>query len=268
VGLTVNIKVVSTDFGLVDLYVNGYGSDDDQPQIKLTAGGEACDLDRTAALRKALLEFAFSRARLAFSHGPLREAAKVAPPNYLETHEAYYRPANEEVRALKSTLAWLELSPKELKVELLPIYAEHERVSWTSLPNAPEVGKLALDERLAILASRLEGFEIFYLEMASPKAHAQGVTAIKVVIPGLEVETASYGRIGERNLHRLLEQGSPLVGLGEPPPGAARVNLTEEATLHLGRPAWFHLEKLVGKVGRLYPLYREPSRHAAPRAQM
>ena len=263
-GLTVNVKLAATDFGLVNLYVNGYGPDDDQPQIKLAAGGEACDLDRTAALRKALLEFAFARARLAFSHGPLEEAVKLAPAGYLETHRSHFKPENEEPRALERMLAWLELSPADLKAKLAPIYAERERISWADLPERPDLAAASPKERLEEVAERLEGFEILYKELASPKAQEHGVRAVKVVIPGLEVETASYGRVGERNFKRLLERDSDLVGLGEPPAGAARVHLTDEVQADLGEPAWFHLEKLAETVGDLYPLYREPSRHAAP----
>ena len=263
-GLTVNVKLAATDFGLVNLYVNGYGPDNDHPQIKLAAGGEACDLDRTAALRKALLEFAFSRARLAFSHGLLEEVKKHSPEGYLETHRAHFKPENEEKRALEKMLEWLQLSPAELKTKLAPIYAERERTAWSDLPNSPELAKASPKERLEEVAKRLNGFEILYLELATARAKDHNVRAVKVVIPGLEVETASYGRIGERNFKRLLERDSDLVGLGEPPAGAARVHLTQETETALGDAAWFHLERLKETVGDLYPLYREPSRHAAP----
>lgn len=263
-GLTVNIKLAATDFGLVNLYVNGYGPADDYPQIKLAAGGEACDLDRDVALRKALLEFAFSRARLAFSHGPLREAAKVSPEGYLAAHRAYFNKDQEEARALGAMLEWLELSPTSLKAKLTRIYAEHELVPWESLPAYPNLAKVALGERLAEVAKRLSGFDIFYLELSTPQAEGQGVVATKVVIPGLEVETASYGRVGERNLQRLLAQDVALAGLGEPPPGASKVQLSSAAEADLGGQAWFHLARLAEVVGDLYPLYREPSRHAAP----
>ena len=263
-GLSVNVKLAATDFGLVNLYVNGSGPEGDLPQIKLTAGGEACDLDRTAALRKALLEFAFSRARLAFSHGPLSEAAEVAPAGYLDAHRSHFREAGEEPRALKAMLRWLALPPGDLEAELAPIYAEREQVSWESLPSRPELAQAAPSERLAEVAKRLKGFDILYQELASPRAQAHGVVAVKAVVPGLEVETASYGRVGERNLRRLLEQESPLVGLGATPPGAGRVHLSEAATASLGGPAWLDLVRLEARVGNLYPLYREPSRHAAP----
>ena len=262
-GLTVNVKLAATDFGLVSLYVNGYGPNDDAPQIKLAAGGEACDLDRAAALRKALLEFAFSRARLAFSHGPLEEVKVASPEGYLAAHFEHAKDSSPEPRALDAMLRWLDLSLAELKKELGPIYAEHERVSFADLPSRPDLASATPEVRLQEVAERLEGFEILYLDMATPQAHERGVKAVKVIIPGLEVETVSYGRIGERNLRRLLERESPFVGLGTPPSGARKVHLTEEAEARLGGPAWFHLERLEQHVGPLYALYREPARHMA-----
>ena len=262
-GLTVNVKLAATDFGLVNLYVNGYGPDDDAPQIKLAAGGEACDLDRSAALRKALLEFAFSRARLAFSHGPLEEVRAVSPEGYLAAHFEHAKDSSPEPRALEAMLRWLDLSPAELKKELGLIYAEHERISFADLPSRPDLASASPEVRLQEVAKRLEDFEILYLDMATPRAREQGVRAVKVIIPGLEVETVSYGRIGERNLRRLLERESPFVGLGAPPSGAQKVHLTEEAEAHLGGPAWFHLGRLEQHVGPLYALYREPARHMA-----
>ncbi len=260
-GLTVNVKLVATDFGLVNLYVNGYGLND-TPQIKLAAGGEACDLDRAAALRKALLEFAFSRARLAFSHGPLANVAEGSPEGYLEAHFAHAQNVTEEQRTLETMKRWLALSPAELKAELEPIYGERERTPFATLPERPDLANATPETRLQEVAERLKGFDILYLELATPRAQEHGVRAVKVVIPGLEVETASYGRIGERNVRRLLERESPLVGLGAPPPGAKRIHLTEAAEARLGDKAWFDAKKLKEVVGNLYPLYREPARHA------
>ena len=48
----------------------------------------------------------------------------------------------------------------------------------------------------------------------SPRDGAVGV--VKVIVPGLEVETMSYYRIGERNTRKLLERDSPLIRFGEP----------------------------------------------------
>ncbi len=261
-GLTVNVKLAARDFGLINLYVNGYGPDDDAPQIKLAAGGEACDLDRAAALRKALLEFAFSRARLAFSHGPLANVAEGSPEGYLDAHFAHAQNVTEEQRTLETMKHWLNLYPAELKAELTPIYQEQERIPFGTLPEHPDLANATPETRLQEVAKRLEGFDILYLELATPQAREQGVRAVKVVIPGLEVETASYGRIGERNVRRLLARESPLVGLGTPPPGAKRIYLTDAAEARFGDKAWFDAEKLKEIVGDLYPLYREPARHA------
>jgi ribosomal protein S12 methylthiotransferase accessory factor len=89
------------------------------------------------------------------------------------------------------------------------------------------------------------------------------VVAVKAVVPGLEVETMSYGRIGERGVERLREQGSGLVSVGDRPdgPGWAAVALTDDACERLGGPAWFDLVARDRVVGALYPLYREPGRH-------
>ena len=263
-GLSVNVKLAATDFNLANVYVNGYsaGGDGDHPQVKLAAGGEACDLDRAAALRKALLEFAFSRARLAFSHGPLAKAAALAPTGYLDAHFTHARNVTEEERALNAMKRWLNLSPTELRAELEPIYSQREFIPFTTLPERPNLANATPEARLQEVAERLEGFDVLYLELATPQAREQGVSAVKVVIPGLEVETASYGRIGERNLKRLLGRNSPLVGLGTPPPGAKRIYLTDAAEARLGDEAWFHAERLEEVVGNLYALYREPARHA------
>ena len=87
--------------------------------------------------------------------------------------------------------------------------------------------------------------------------------AAKVLVTGLEVETMSYGRIGERGVRRLLERGDPLVAVGDRPDGEgwAHVHLTDEATERLGGPAWFDRAGADRRVGDLYPLYREPGRH-------
>ena len=80
------------------------------------------------------------------------------------------------------------------------------------------------------------------LELASPRAQAEGVAVVKAVVPGLEVETVSYGRrIDERNLRRLLAHDSPLVGLGAPLTGAEAIRLTAAAEARVGGPAWLHL---------------------------
>jgi ribosomal protein S12 methylthiotransferase accessory factor len=94
------------------------------------------------------------------------------------------------------------------------------------------------------------------------------VHAVKVVVPGLEVETVAYGRIGERNARRLLEAGrDDLLRVGAAPGGWQRVHLTAGAEQRLGGPAWLDRGRLEALADGLLPLYREPGRHAAQLAQ-
>ena len=73
----------------------------------------------------------------------------------------------------------------------------------------------------------------------------------------------SYRRIGARGVRKLLDRGSPLVGLGRPPSGCLPVILDGPALDRLGGPAWLDPAAVDDAVGPLYPLYREPSSHAA-----
>jgi hypothetical protein len=82
-----------------------------------------------------------------------------------------------------------------------------------------------------------------------------------VLATGLEVETMSYGRIGERGVRRLVEHDEGLAVVGADPGGWARVHLTADAEERLGGPAWFDRAGADRRVGALYALYREPGRH-------
>ncbi len=259
-GLEPVVKLAATDFGLANVYVHGPARHDFAPAVSEGACGEACHPDRDTALRKALLEYASSRTRLAFDQGPLDRVAEVATPGYLEAHRRHFPPGKEEARALSSMLAWLELTHAELREKLEPVWRVREHISWESLP---QTRVSTPEETLALLTERLENFEILYVETQSEKARGEGVHTVKAVVPGLEVETASYGRIGARNLRRLLEGESLLVGVGTPPRGAARVHLREEDEEALGGPAWFDLAGLERLVSPFYSLYREPASHEA-----
>ncbi len=86
---------------------------------------------------------------------------------------------------------------------------------------------------------------------------------VKAIVPGLEVETGSYSRIGARNLRRLLRRDDALVGTDDPPARARPILLPKSDRDELGPRTWLDVEALHGTVGRLYPLYREPSRHVS-----
>ncbi|MEE1941222.1 YcaO-like family protein [Streptomyces sp. TRM 70361] len=260
-GVSVLPKLASTAFGMADVHVVGTDADPAAPPLALTACGEAAHPDRETALRKAVLEYASSRVRKIFFHGPLETAARVAPPGYLERELSAPVPA-QEPRALAAMAAWAALDAPRLRALLEPVVlARRSTVPFSALPT---VAAGALADPAALLADlleRLADFDVLVFEAGGPAAWA-----VKVLVPGTEVETMSYGRVGERGVRRLLERGSDLAGVGPPPgPGARPVHLRPEARERLGGPAWFDAAAARRVVGPLYPLYREPARHAVAR---
>ncbi|MFI6210031.1 YcaO-like family protein [Streptomyces sp. NPDC051041] len=264
-GVEVLPKLASTQFGLADVHVVGTdaapGTREGAAALALTACGEAAHPDRAAALRKALLEYASSRARKVFFHGPLETVARIAPPGYLE-RELSSPLAEQEPRALSAMRRWAALDAPRLRELLEPtVLSRRSRVSFSALPTVPPG---SLDDPAVLLADllrRLADFDVLVIETGGPGAHA-----VKALVPGMEVETMSYARIGERGVRRLMEREHPLAGVGPVPrPGARPVHLTPEARARLGGPAWFDVEAARRTVGALYPLYREPDRHALAR---
>ena len=84
-----------------------------------------------------------------------------------------------------------------------------------------------------------------------------------MIVPGLEVETMSYYRIGERNAAKLIARDSPLIRFGEPSDTLRPVRLTPEAIDRLGGQPLLDTAEVDRVVGPLYPLYREPEAHHA-----
>jgi thiazole/oxazole-forming peptide maturase SagD family component len=259
-GVEVMAKLASTDFGMVNVYVVGRDPNPAHP-LMLTACGEAVDPDRDRALRKALLEYAGSRARKAFSHGLLSDVARVASRDYMDRIVAHVDPDVEEPRALHAMAEWAQLPTATLRELTAVTLSQQETVRFGDLPRVPAVDDPALRYEHVLRHLRAEGFDILVADL-SPPDHS--VHVVKVLVPGLEVETLSYHRIGERNVARLLKRRDPLVGLGTPPPGAQPVRLTTEAELRLGGPVWFDARLADERMGQLYPLYREPTAHALP----
>ena len=85
--------------------------------------------------------------------------------------------------------------------------------------------------------------------------------AVRVVTPGLEVETMSYHRIGARGVAKLLEMDSPLIAFGDETESLRPVRLPPEDYDRLGGVPLLDVAAVDAKVGDLYPLYREPSEH-------
>lgn len=264
-GVEVMVKLASTDFGLVDVYAVGTGADEHSP-VMATACGEAAHPDRERAVRKALLEFVAARTRKAFTHGPLEAVQRAAPPGYLQRYlrSTPLDRAGEEGRALDAMYAWTGLDVLALRDLLADtVLSRRSHVALSELPTTPVADSAAL---LADVSGRLgdAGLEVL---VADFPVEDGSVHAVKAVVPGLEVETMSYGRIGERGVRRLLERDDDRAGLvavgDQPSAGWAPVHLTAAAQDRLGGPAWLDRARVDAVVGELYPLYREPGRHAA-----
>ncbi len=260
-GIEILVKLADDSFGLTNLYVVGHDRNLDRaPQaISLSACGEAVHPDRERALAKALREFVSARARKAFNHGPLAPVRKVAPPGYLEA----FGPASlrsEDDRALTGMQRWMRLDHAAYFAEIRhPLFDVRGHLRFDELPTTrvPDSGAL-----LALLMERLTqaGLEVFSVDFTPP---GSPVVALKAIVPGLEVETMTYQRIGARNLRRLLSRGSPLVGVGDHqrPADALPIRLTPAAAATFDGEPWFDPAMLDRTVGPLYPLYREPGRH-------
>ena len=261
-GIEVFVKVAATDFGMVNLYVVGYDRDEAAGGLPVmtAACGEAVHPVASVALRKALLEFASSRARLALFHGPVASLEKVVPPGYLDKYRRFLNPADEEPRGLGGMYRWLRLSLDGMRRTLGPVFAVTQQVAFDDLPTTdnPALGtdKAAL-EREVVARLTAAGLDVLVADISPPGGE---VHAAKVIVPGLEVETMSYHRVGERNLRRLMtragkDDGFPtLAGVGEPPPGARPVPLTPEATGRLGGAAWLDVEALDAVMEELFVL--------------
>jgi thiazole/oxazole-forming peptide maturase SagD family component len=259
-GIDITVKLAAADFGIANLYVVGAERDPGETPhpLALSACGEAADLDREEALKKAIMEYVAGRSRKPFDNGPLSRMTAVAPAAYAGRAIRAATLEHEEERALRDAVDWLRLDPYEMR-ELLedPVFAVRSELDFSSLPGPPDEGN---GSQADLVSDRLraDGLDLLYVDLSPPGG---GIRVVKAIVPGLEVETASYARIGARNLRRMFRRDDDLVGTGDPPPGARRILLPERDLEELGPEPWLDVEALDRKVGRLYPLYREPSRH-------
>ena len=263
-GIEVVVKLASTDFGIANVYVVGADRDPEKAPhpLALSACGEAADPDRERALAKALMEFCAGRARKPFDNGPLSRMTAVAPATYVGRAIRAATLEFEEERATKGAVDWLRLSGREMRALLQdPVFAAHSEVDFSSLPTLPG-GAEAPDALADLVVDRLreDGLDPLFVDLSPPGGE---VRVVRTIVPGLEVETASYARIGARNLRRLLDREDDLVGIDGPPSGARPILLPEQDREEFGPAPWLDVKSLERRVGSLYPLYREPTRHVA-----
>lgn len=261
-GIEVMPKFATDEFGIANLYCVGRerGGYEPPASIMLTGCGEAAHPDRGQALDKALCEFAASRVRKAFAHGPATLAERLAPPNYVARFMARAGAAakSSDPRALDAMRAWSRASATDLRHWLADtVHAVRSHKAFDTLPRA-DVPDGHARSKLALDAVLGRGFDVLYVDMSPPDAP---LATVKVIVPGLEVETMSYARIGERNVAKLLQRDTGLVGFGECNGERLPVRLTPEAIGRLGDVPWFDVGRAAEIVGPLYPMYREPEAH-------
>lgn len=253
-------KFATDDFGLTNLYVVGHDEAGAGPHtpIMLSACGEACHPDPHQALAKAAQEFAAARVRKAFSHGPQELVDHVAPAGYTQRFLGAARTSlvGGESRALSAMLDWSRRDARSLRSILQPVYAQRSSRAFDTLPatDAPDArarGDIARDRVAAA------GFDVLYVD-CSPRDC--GVAVVKVIVPGLEVETMSYARLGARNARRVIERDDPLIRFGAPTATSLAVRMPPGDAEALGHPL-FDTALAARQVGPLYPLYREPEAH-------
>ncbi len=273
-----NIEIIPKLAGIVAdipvIYVVGYDRDLSQVEFSMTvsACGEAAHPDREIALNKALREYVSGRARKHFMHGTLDKLARVAPAEYVRAMTSEPAP-QQESRALAAVLDWATAAHEEIfrRIEK-PILETRSVVKFSELPTV----EFASGDWDAILAHLQKQFaeqldtEILYADFSQNAP--EGIFVARAVVPRMEGETMSYGRIGRRNLERLLERQAAdesiekMVGFGDdaPPSQALKIHLNEADAARYPN-AWLDPEAVARQVGEFYALYREPESFAVGR---
>lgn len=261
-GIDLLPKFATDEFGIVNVFVVGADRDPSKLRvpIALTGCGEAADLDRVTALRKALLEYAHARVRKAFAFGPIEEIRHVMPTGYWKLVEPRVQRAARctEPRQISNFRKWLQLGGTEMR-ELLadPVFTINSEKLFdelaTSSLSSPEAKGAKVAGRLVAA-----GLDPLIVDFSPPGA---AMHAVRVVVPKLEVETMSYHRIGERNAEKLIAHDDPLIRWGKPTETRRPLILSRDSYERLGGVPLLDTAAVDARVGALYPLYREPGAH-------
>jgi len=252
-GVELVLKHAGTELGVCSTYVMGVDPDPGAA-IQVTACGEAADPSAEASLTKAVLEYANSRARKTFMFGPAERVRPLAPASYWAAVQASADSGEE--RATAAMTAWRDLGVDALRALTAPDRRSSVGYDEIGTGAPPLAGP---EDQLAYLLEQLAGHDVL-----ASTVTVEEVSVAKVVVPGLEVETLSYGRVGEVNAGRLLATDLDLVRRQDGPSSTHpdRVLLTPEAEERLGGPVWYSYAAADRVVGPRYPLYREPTRHS------
>ena len=259
-------KFATDEFGLTNIYCVGVDEGEAPAEpIMVSSCGEACHPDAYAALEKCLAEYAASRARKAYAHGDDGNTRRLSPAGYVDRFLAQSGGAakSSDKRALDTMIDWQSREAADLRGWLAPnMLAETTRKPFAELPHTPCPGPRDRG-RIAVERVTDAGFDVLYVDMSPEDCP---ISTVKLIVPGMEVETMSYYRIGERGVRKLMDLDSPLVQFGEQRDGLEPVRLPPEALDRLGGQPMFDTAMADETVGPLYPLYREPEAHHAAAA--
>ncbi|MGB7407382.1 MAG: YcaO-like family protein [Pontixanthobacter sp.] len=267
-GIRPIVKFATDEFGISNLYCVGVDEQGAPAEpIMVSSCGEAAHPDAHAALEKALTEYAASRARKAYAHGKDENTRALSPEGYVDRFLAQSGGAakSSDSRALDAMIDWQARPARQIREWLSSsMLAETHRKPFAELPHTPCPGPRDRG-RVALERVHAAGFDVLYVDMTPAGCP---VSTVKLIVPGMEVETMSYYRIGERGVRKLMEQDSPLIRFGEPRGELQPVRMTPEALSGFGGQPLFDTQLADAIVGPLYPLYREPeAHHAAAAAQ-
>lgn len=268
-GIEILPKFASDQFGLPNVYCVGRMIDGHAPAtpIMVTACGEGCHPDRNVALEKAICEFAASRVRKAFAHGPNELVERVAPEGYVKRFLAQAGNASKssDMRAFNAMHDWTTRDAATLERWLSgTVLSIRGSRQFSSIPSSSASGA---KERAKVSIDRMgaHAHDLVYVDLSPDD---RSIAVAKTIVPRLEVETMSYYCIGERNTRKLMDMGSDLICFDNVTHSAVRpVRLTAEALSRIGRQPYFDTAKADAIVGSLYPLYREPEAHHVAQAQ-
>ena len=259
-GLYVTVKLARVTCGCVSVYAVGDDRTGDEFALSVTATGEGADTDYRVAVRKAITECASSHSRKRFNNIGWPEKEQLVPPGFKDRALAAVDLDKEEARALDAMVEWLSSGPAAVRERLADnVFLRRETTDARDLPTRSFD---TLTEQWAFVRDQLraEGLTPYVFRSGTTGGHCH---VVKVIVPGIEQELGSYHRLGERGVRRLLQRRDVHLISREDGPGRSRVRLTPAAEERLGGPVWLETDRLDALIDPVYPLYREPSGHAA-----
>ncbi|MGB3801541.1 MAG: YcaO-like family protein [Lewinella sp.] len=262
-GLTVIPKLARTTCGCVSLYAVGDDTTQDPFPFSVTGCGEAADPDTATALRKAILECASSHSRKRFDNLPFDAKRKLLPEG-TEAKLKDIKLDEEEQRALRAMYDWTQLDASQLREKLADsVFRRAATVNYASLPTFEEDD---IDARWNFVRRQLEvrGLRPYYFRATTTRGACE---VVKVIVPGIEMEFASYHRVGKRGVQRLQADDPFKLLHRQAGPGRKEIMLPATVNDGMGGPFYLDTNRLDELIDPLYALYREPTAHAAVLAE-